>query len=96
MWIEAKPDQWYETSQGELFKVIAVDNETIEIQYVDGGLEELDLETWQEMDLQATSEPEDFSGAYGGFGRDGLEYDQDFEPGAVETIESLSIEDDGY
>ena len=95
MWIEAETEQWYETATQELFKVVAVDNETIEIQYIDGGIEELDWDTWQEMDLQPATEPEDFSGTYGGLGREGFG-EEDFERSAADTIEALDMAGDAY
>jgi hypothetical protein len=34
------------------------DSELVEIEYLDGEIEEIDLETWHEMDLEQTDEPE--------------------------------------
>jgi hypothetical protein len=34
------------------------DSELVEIEYLDGDIEEIDLETWHEMDLELTTEPE--------------------------------------
>ncbi len=56
---------WYEhLDKGQLFRVVAVDelNETVEIQYFDGDLEELDLDNWMELDIEPAEEPEDWSG----------------------------------
>lgn len=58
--------QWYEDlEENELFKVISVDpdQELIEIQHENGDLEEIDLDTWHELDLEQTTEPEGWSGA---------------------------------
>jgi hypothetical protein len=33
----------------------------VEIEYLDGDIEEIDLETWHEMDLERTEEPEGWS-----------------------------------
>ena len=57
--------QWYETLEDDdVFQVLSVDEdaELIEIQYVDGDIEEIDYETWQEMDLEPTDEPEGWAG----------------------------------
>lgn len=56
---------WYETATGEAFEVVAQDPEerTLEIQYFDGAIEELDLETWLELDLIPIEPPEDYSGS---------------------------------
>ena len=56
--------QWYENvEEDETFRVLTVDedSELIEIEYLDGDIEELDIEAWHEMDLELTSEPEGWS-----------------------------------
>jgi hypothetical protein len=53
--------QWYEDlEENEVFKVLSVDpdEEIIEIQYENGDIEELDLDTWHELDLERAQEPE--------------------------------------
>jgi hypothetical protein len=53
--------QWYENlEEEETFRVLSVDpdSELIEIEYLDGDIEEIDLETWHEMDLERREEPE--------------------------------------
>lgn len=44
----------YEDADGLVFEILAFDEDdgTIEIQYADGSLDEIDLDTWYEMDLQ--------------------------------------------
>jgi hypothetical protein len=37
------------------------DSELVEIEYVDGDIEELDIEAWHEMDLEKTTAPEGWS-----------------------------------
>jgi len=37
------------------------DSELVEIEYLDGDIEEIDLEAWHEMDLEHTEEPEGWS-----------------------------------
>ena len=56
---------WYQGTNGELFEVVAVDNDeaTIEIQYFDGTLEELDFDAWEESEFSAAQPPEDYSGS---------------------------------
>src|SRR3569832_513233 len=39
-------ETWYKSATGEIFEVIAVDGDAIEIQYLDGSVEELDREAW--------------------------------------------------
>lgn len=53
--------QWYENlEEEESFRVLSVDedSELVEIEYLDGDIEEIDLEAWHEMDLEHTQEPE--------------------------------------
>lgn len=58
------PGQWYENlEEGELFRVLSVDedSELVEIQYSDGDVEEIDYDTWTEMDLELAEAPEGWS-----------------------------------
>jgi len=58
---EPTAGQWYSNvEEEELFRVLSVDedSELIEIEYLDGDIEELDVEAWHEMDLELTKEPE--------------------------------------
>jgi hypothetical protein len=47
----------------ESFRVLSVDedSELVEIEYVDGDIEEMDIEAWHEMDLEKTTAPEGWS-----------------------------------
>ena len=56
--------QWYENlEEEESFRVLSVDedSELVEIEYLDGDIEEIDVETWHEMDLERIAEPEGWS-----------------------------------
>ena len=58
---EPVPGQWYENlEEEESFRVLTVDedSELVEIEYLDGDIEEVDIEAWHEMDLEHTTEPE--------------------------------------
>ena len=58
---EPVTSQWYENlEEEEQFRVLSVDedSELIEIEYLDGDIEELDIEAWHEMDLERIAEPE--------------------------------------
>jgi|SRR5688572_1983767 hypothetical protein len=58
------PGKWYENrEEEETFRVLSVDedDELVEIEYVDGEIEELDLDTWHELDLEPTEQPEGWS-----------------------------------
>jgi hypothetical protein len=69
--------QWYEDlEEKEIFLVLSLnpDEELVEIQYENGDIEEIDLDTWHELDLEHAQEPE-------GWASDGEddEDDEDFE-----------------
>jgi hypothetical protein len=56
--------QWYENlEEEESFRVLSMDedSELVEIEYLDGDVEEIDLEAWHEMDLDRIEEPEGWS-----------------------------------
>ncbi|HEX4242159.1 MAG TPA: DUF6763 family protein [Steroidobacteraceae bacterium] len=61
--------QWYRGGTSELFEVVAIDDQdqTIEIQYFDGSVTEVDFDSWNEQLLdeliEAADAPEDWSGA---------------------------------
>ena len=85
--------QWYENlEEEETFQVLNVDadSELIEIQYLDGDVEEIDLETWAEMDLNLSDEPEGWSGSEG----DDVEEDEEEEEDDDEDDEDDDWDDD--
>ncbi len=57
--------EWYRHPGGDSFEVVAIDpdDRTIEIQYFDGTIEELELEEWLENEIVATDPPEDWTGS---------------------------------
>ncbi len=56
---------WYRRPNGRLFEIVAIDDAdgTLEIQYFDGTLGEIDLETWPDLVLEPVDPPEDTSGS---------------------------------
>ena len=57
--------QWYENiDESESFRVLSVDEdaELIELEYLDGDIEEIDVDTWAEFDLEKIEQPEGWSG----------------------------------
>jgi hypothetical protein len=60
---------WYRYTGGELFEVVAVDDDdqTIEVQHFDGTIEEIDFDSWetqwQDRAFEAAEAPEDWSGS---------------------------------
>ena len=60
---EADPiiDEWYHhPEKAQKFKVTALDEHTatVEIQYFDGTIDELDLNTWYKLDMERIEPPE--------------------------------------
>ncbi len=60
---------WYRAQNGDVFSVVALESNqaetggTVEIQYFDGAVEEIDRSEWGVMLPQMIPEPEDCSGA---------------------------------
>ena len=56
---------WYRRLNGNLFEVVAVDEagHTVELQHFDGTIEGLELDNWQEIDIEPAPAPEDWSGS---------------------------------
>lgn len=56
---------WYRRTNGALFEVVAVDEQdaTVELQYFDGTIDEIDLETWPGLLIERVRAPEDWSGS---------------------------------
>ena len=65
----------------ETFRVITVDEdaEMVEIEYLDGEIEELDIDEWHELDLELTTEPEGWSEDDDEEDEDEDEWDEDEE-----------------
>ncbi len=92
---------WYRSSGGALFEVVALDDDdgTIEIQYFDGTVEEMDIEDWETQwedgALEAAEAPEDWSGSVDveptdegrGSGSDSIAEDRDLRAGSLDGID---------
>jgi hypothetical protein len=57
--------KWYARPGGDSFEVVAFDPDdgTIEIQYFDGTIEEMDIEDWGEESIERAEPPEDWTGS---------------------------------
>jgi hypothetical protein len=61
--------QWYRGTTNELFEVVAIDHEdqTIEVQYFDGSITEMEFDSWNEQlidnDIENADAPEDWTGS---------------------------------
>ncbi len=74
---EADPiiGNWYHCPmKAQKFKVVATDDhdDTIEIQYFDGNLDEFDFSTWYALDAERIEEPEDWTGPLDNIEKDDL------------------------
>ena len=91
---EPVPGQWYENlEEEESFRVLTVDedSELVEIEYLDGDIEEIDLEAWHEMDLERIEEPEGWSESDD---EDDSEEDEDWDEEDDEDDDDDSDDDD--
>ncbi|HEX4376637.1 MAG TPA: DUF6763 family protein [Steroidobacteraceae bacterium] len=91
---EPAAGQWYENlEENESFRVLSVDEdaETVEIEYLDGDIEEIDLDTWAELDLDKIDQPEGWTGSDED---DDDDDDEDDEDDLEETWDDEDDEDD--
>ncbi len=101
--------QWYRhLDKGQSFRVVSVekDRDLIELQHFDGDLEEVEFAAWFAMDLEATAEPEDWTGPMDDSDTDDLGYSDtamkeqdwresvDASPPPPETWEDQTPEDE--
>lgn len=71
--IEPAIGNWYQDlADGATFQVVSTDEDEamVELQYFDGDIEEVTLDEWRGMELEATDAPEDWSGPIDDLERD--------------------------
>jgi len=63
---QARIGDWFQSINGDRFEIVALDNDeaTLEIQHFDGAVEELDFDTWRDMEIDPIEPPEDWSGSF--------------------------------
>lgn len=63
--VQPRIGDWYKNINGDKFEIVAIDEDeaTLEIQHFDGAIEEIDLDTWYEMEILPIEAPEDWSGS---------------------------------
>ena len=86
--------QWYQNlEEEEQFRVLTVDedSELVEIEYLDGDIEELDIEAWHEMDLERIEQPEGWSESDDG---DDEEEEDDWDDDEDEDDDDLDEDED--
>jgi hypothetical protein len=91
------PGKWYENKEeDETFRVLTVDedDELVEIEYLDGEIEELDLDTWHELDLEPTDEPEGWSDDADDEDEDEEDFDDDEDEDEDEDDDDDDDDDD--
>ena len=56
---------WYQRPGRAIFEVVAIDDRTrtVELQFFDGTVDEMDLERWHKTFIQNVEAPEDYSGS---------------------------------
>ena len=60
--LEPVVGKWYRDAElDEQFRVLAIDEEreVVEIQYLDGEADEIELEAWSDLDLEAAEPPDE-------------------------------------
>jgi len=85
--------QWYKEADGQTFEVVAIDehDETIEVQYADGAVEEFDMDSWESMELTRLNASETMGGMFGE-----LEFEEDVDGGGLLNEERWSDYLDDY
>lgn len=58
---------WYELPSGEIFTVVTIDEHDgmVEIQYDDSTLEDIELESWEDLGADPIDPPDEWAGGYG-------------------------------
>jgi hypothetical protein len=87
--------KWYrDLEEEESFQVLSVDEdqELVEIQHLDGDIEEIGLDTWAEMDVEPSEEPEGWSGSAAE--EDDDEDDEDWDEDDDEDEDDDDLDDD--
>lgn len=78
--------QWYyDRANDREFEVLNIDKEEgiLEIQYLEGELEEVDLDTWEDMNLAKIAEPDDWE-------------QEEEEKGDFEDLDDLDGDEDSW
>lgn len=73
---------WYQTVEGDILEVVAMDKEeqSIEVQFYDGTVEEYDADAWEELVHGVAEPPEDWAGSFD-IGHDDYGVDLDLPAG---------------
>lgn len=88
---------WYENAeQRTLFEIVSLDEDenTVAIQYFEGEIEEMELDTFVQLPLRMVEQPEDWSGPFEVDRED--RYESDFDNVGEENAELLNFDDSGH
>lgn len=83
---------WFKNANGDSFEIVACDEDdkTVEVQYFDGTVEELELDTWREMEVDLIEPPEDWSGSMDITREDyGVDLEQSVENAQLNPLDEL-------
>jgi len=70
-------DRWYRDVEKDIiFKVVAIDEDTVDIQYGNGDINEFDIESWYDSTFDFIEAPDDWTAPYGGIESDDLGYSE--------------------
>lgn len=80
--LEPTVGNWYKRPGRSIFEVVAIDEDgrTVELQYFDGTVDELDREAWDSAYIEEIEPPEDYSGSLDLAGDDYHAYAEDDHP----------------
>lgn len=87
---------WYQDREvGQKFEVVAIDEDYVELQHIDGEIEELDIESWHARPIGKIAQPEDWAAPFevegdDHFGQDESHKSEWHDP--LDEIEADSIE----
>lgn len=87
---------WYKDLDSDtIFEVVAIDKteNSIEIQYFDGNIAELDWEVWLKMEIREIPQPEDWSGPYELDKEDGIYQANEGHSSSPKSIDDIDIND---
>ena len=97
--------QWYaHRDKGQPFQVVAVDDDgSVEMQDVDGDVDEIDRESWYALPIEVTDEPdsgvsllsEDDDAMEDGLATEGADWRQPLDSFSPQPQESVETDDDG-
>jgi len=68
-------NNWYQDAEtGRGFRVVAIDGDSIEVQYLNGDIGEYDPTSWEDSAFLSAEAPEDWSAPFGEIELDDLGY----------------------